>query len=398
MSPSQPNRSLNARQGTGTCSLPGFDKPPARALPCEDPVGFRDAVVEWFDAFGRQYPWRATQDPYAILVSEMMLQQTRIETVLERGYFERWMRRFPSVAELAIASDEEILKLWEGLGYYRRARHLREAARSVVSRHGGVFPQEPSVVRSLPGVGDYTVGAIMAFAFDRAAPMIDGNVARVLARLYDFDESIDDPSGKRRLSEWSGRLTDPGRARRFQSGLMEIGQRLCKVQRPLCWECPVAAFCRTRRPERLPVKGSGPGSRNWRNTWVISPTPGGECFSRWKMVPAVRACGACRRCGRRISRRQSPSSGSRMPSPGIGFGSTFMPCPRAQILRAMADGFCPTGWKSWRWPPHTAGLCASWVSRRGKPDSALVDLRHLEQLADLRGRVRVRAGSQRRIL
>jgi A/G-specific adenine glycosylase len=254
MSPSKPNRSLNARQGTGTCSLPGFDKPPARALPCEDPVGFRDAVVEWFDAFGRQYPWRATQDPYAILVSEMMLQQTRIETVLERGYFERWMRRFPSVAELAIASDEEILKLWEGLGYYRRARHLREAARSVVSRHGGVFPQEPSVVLSLPGVGDYTVGAIMAFAFDRAAPMIDGNVARVLARLYDFDESIDDPSGKRRLSEWSGRLTDPGRARRFQSGLMEIGQRLCKVQRPLCWECPVAAFCRTRRPEQLPVK------------------------------------------------------------------------------------------------------------------------------------------------
>lgn len=248
----QPNRRPAARQEAD--DLPGFGKPPCRELPTEDPDGFREAVVGWFDAVGRPYPWRETTDPYAILVSELMLQQTRVETVLERGYFERWMRRFPGVGELADAPDEEILKLWEGLGYYRRARHLREAARAVVSRHGGLFPRDPAEIRALPGVGDYTAGAILAFAFDRAAPMIDGNVARVLARLFDFSGSIEGPAGRRQLAEWSGRLTDPRRARRFQSGLMEIGQRLCKVRRPQCPDCPVAGFCAARAPDHLPVK------------------------------------------------------------------------------------------------------------------------------------------------
>jgi A/G-specific adenine glycosylase len=234
--------------------LPGFDKPTYQRLATESLQEFRDAVVEWFDATGREYPWRATTDPYAILVSELMLQQTRVETVLERRYFERWMQQFPTVAELATAPDEAILKAWEGLGYYRRARHLREAARSIVSEYRGVFPGEPAAIRSLPGVGEYTTGAILAFAYDRAAPMIDGNVARVLARLFDFSDSIDGPAGKRQLPEWSSRLADPLRARRFQSGLMEIGQRLCKAQRPLCWECPVSQFCASREPERLPVK------------------------------------------------------------------------------------------------------------------------------------------------
>ncbi len=252
MSQIDPTRLRPARQATDV--LPGFDKPPRQRFAIEALQEFRDAVVEWFDATGRAYPWRETTEPYAILVSELMLQQTRIETVLERRYFERWMQQFPTVAELANATDDAILKAWEGLGYYRRARHLREAARSIIAEHGGLFPSEPAAIRSLPGVGDYTAGALLAFAYDRAAPMIDGNVARVLARLFDFNGSINDPAGKRQLADWSSRLADPERARRFQSGLMEIGQRLCKAQRPLCWECPISSFCASRDPERLPVK------------------------------------------------------------------------------------------------------------------------------------------------
>lgn len=211
-------------------------------------------MVDWFDRTGRAYPWRATTDPYAILVSELMLQQTRIETVLERRYFERWMERFPDVGTLAVAADDEILKAWEGLGYYSRARHLREAARRIVTEHGGVFPSDPREIRGLPGVGEYTAGAVLAFAYDRAASMIDGNVARVLTRLFDYHESIDAPNGKRRLAEWSALLVDASRARRFQSGLMEIGQRICRARQPLCGQCPVADFCATREPEGLPVK------------------------------------------------------------------------------------------------------------------------------------------------
>jgi A/G-specific adenine glycosylase len=234
--------------------FPGFDKPLAARQPLDDVGAFRDAVVEWFDSVGRHYPWRATTDPYAILVSELMLQQTRIETVLERRYFERWMEQFPDVAALAVASDDQILKAWEGLGYYRRARHLRETARRVMADHGGTFPMEPEAIRQLPGVGDYTAGAVLAFAYDRPAAMIDGNVARVLARLFDFQQSVDDPPGKRQLQQWSERLVDPDRARRFQSGLMEIGQRICRSRQPVCWECPVAEFCLSRNPEALPVK------------------------------------------------------------------------------------------------------------------------------------------------
>jgi len=252
MSSSDPNRPPARRQATD--SFPGFDKPIASHDALEDVDAFRDAVIEWFDATGRHYPWRATTDPYAILVSELMLQQTRVETVLERRYFERWLEQFPDPATLAAASDDEILKAWEGLGYYRRARHLRETARRIVEDHGGVFPEEPELIRGLPGVGDYTVGAVLAFAFDRPAAMIDGNVARVLARLFAFRESVDDLPGKRQLRQWSERLVDPARARRFQSGLMEIGQRICRARQPLCWECPVAAFCATRTPEELPVK------------------------------------------------------------------------------------------------------------------------------------------------
>jgi len=212
--------------------------------------------VSWFSAHGRVYPWRLTRDPYAILVSEFMLQQTRIETVLEGRFFERWMARFPDAASLAAAADDEILKAWEGLGYYRRARHLRDAARHLVAHHAGRFPSSTDAIRKLPGVGDYTAGAVLAFAFDQAAPMVDGNVARVLARLFDDSTPLDEPVMKRRLAAWSGDLADPARARSFQSAIMELGQRICQPRRPACAACPVSAFCQTRAPEQLPRKAT----------------------------------------------------------------------------------------------------------------------------------------------
>lgn len=234
---------------------------PGKPVATEDPFGstqsFRDAVAGWFVREGRDFPWRRTSDPYRILVSELMLQQTRVETVLKRGYYERWLERFPDLETLAGAAEDDLLKAWEGLGYYRRARFLQAAARAIVERHGGQFPRDFAAVRALPGVGGYTAGAVMAFAFDEPAAMIDGNVGRVLARLFDYREPVDSGGGRQQLEDWSRRLVDPVNARQFQAGLMELGQTLCSARNPSCVACPVAKFCQTREPGALPVKREG---------------------------------------------------------------------------------------------------------------------------------------------
>ncbi|MBB5350902.1 A/G-specific adenine glycosylase [Haloferula luteola] len=219
----------------------------------DDPEGFRVALGDWFERHGRDYPWRRTQDPYAILVSEVMLQQTQIGTVLGKGFYGRFMERFPTVESLAGAGDEDLLKAWEGLGYYRRARFLREAARAVVSRHGGRFPESHEELLALPGVGKYTAGAVVSFAYNRKATVVDGNVARVLSRIVNFFGAVDGP-GLREIWEWAGELVDPRKPRIFNSALMELGQTLCRPGVPDCLECPVAKWCVTREPERLPVK------------------------------------------------------------------------------------------------------------------------------------------------
>ncbi|MCU0796531.1 MAG: A/G-specific adenine glycosylase [Akkermansiaceae bacterium] len=219
----------------------------------EDAAGFRGAVVKWFMAEGLDFPWRRTRDPYAVLVSEVMLQQTQIATVLGRGYYARFLDRFPDLPTLAAAGDEELLKAWEGLGYYRRARFLREAARAVMERHGGVFPSKPSEILALPGVGRYTAGAVASFAFGQAEPIVDGNIARVLMRLMDCEDPVDG-RGMARAWEWAEVLVDPKHPREFNSGLMELGQRLCRPGVPDCLSCPVSRWCRTREPAGLPIK------------------------------------------------------------------------------------------------------------------------------------------------
>jgi A/G-specific adenine glycosylase len=232
----------------------GMLKPRLKTDALKGRQGFRDALAEWFARCGKDYPWRRTREPYAILISEVMLQQTQIATVLGKGFYTRFLEAFPDLASLAKADDERLLKAWEGLGYYRRVRMLRETARAILAGHEGEFPSEIEALMKLPGVGRYTAGALRSFAFDLPAAVVDGNVARVLSRVMDFSSPVDDSAGQKQLWEWAGMLVDPVRPRTYNSALMELGQTFCRPGVPDCLGCPVAKFCKTRVPESLPVK------------------------------------------------------------------------------------------------------------------------------------------------
>lgn len=221
--------------------------------PCPDALSA--ALVAWFRKSGRDYPWRRTRDPYAILVSEVMLQQTQISTVLDRGYYARWLERFPDFETLASAREDEVLKAWEGLGYYRRARNLHRLAKEVMEKHGGVFPQDHAAILVLPGIGPYTAGAVASFAFGLPEPIVDGNVARVLSRIHNDATPVDSTTGVKLLWERAGALVrsadDP---RALNSALMELGQTCCIPAKPACDACPVRAHCHATEPAALPVK------------------------------------------------------------------------------------------------------------------------------------------------
>lgn len=220
---------------------------------------FQKALIDWFDENGRDYPWRRTDDPYAILVSELMLQQTRVATVLERRYFERWMKRFPNVEVLALADEAKVLKNWEGLGYYNRARNLQKAAKLICEEFDGSFPQKLSEILALPGVGRYTAGAVFSFAFDRRGVIVDGNVARVLSRIFAIEEPIDSSSGIEKIWKLADRLTPESDVRKYNSAIMEIGQRVCSRTQPCCLLCPISDWCSAYRrgiTETIPVKKS----------------------------------------------------------------------------------------------------------------------------------------------
>ena len=212
--------------------------------------------MEWFRSWGRDLPWRRTRDPYAILVSEIMLQQTQVATVVP--YFERWMARFPDAAALAAAPEQEVLHAWQGLGYYSRARNLQKAARKIVEELNGIFPRDPESIRTLPGVGRYTAGAVATFAFDASTPPVDGNIVRVVARLVDFWEPVDCGPGLEHIWEIAARWQPETGAGVFNEALMELGALVCAPRSPECLLCPVRTFCRARQPEALPVKRPRP--------------------------------------------------------------------------------------------------------------------------------------------
>ena len=214
--------------------------------------GFTETLVVWFAQHGRCYPWRETQDPWAILVSEVMLQQTTIPTVL--GRYNEWMRRFPNPEALAVAGEQEALRSWEGLGYYRRVRALQATARAVTEQYSGIFPRDEAALRALPGVGEYTAAAVLSFAFNEPAVLIDANVARVLARLYNDPTPIDTAAGKKLLRRRAEILLSRSNPRAYNSALMELGQTYCTSHSSLCESCPVRTFCRAKDPASLPVK------------------------------------------------------------------------------------------------------------------------------------------------
>ncbi len=207
----------------------------------------------WYRANARAFPWRRTRDPYAIWVSEVMLQQTRADTVVP--YYERWMAALPDVHSLASASEERVLSLWEGLGYYHRARNLRRAAREVVGRHGGRIPDDPAAFRALPGVGEYTAAAVLSIAFGRDLAVVDGNVRRVLCRIFTLDGAGNSGSGRRLLHRLAAELLPRGKAALHNQAMMELGAAVCTPRSPSCQACPLEPVCRARAagcPEAFP--------------------------------------------------------------------------------------------------------------------------------------------------
>lgn len=206
---------------------------------------FRGRLLRWFRRCARDLPWRRTRDPYAVWLSEIMLQQTQVATV--EGYFARFLARFPTIGALARADEQDVLRLWEGLGYYRRARQLHRAARIVVSEHGGQFPRDMESVRRLPGIGRYTAGAILSIAFDRREPILEANTQRLLSRLAAYRGDPSSGEGQRLLWQLAELLLPHRHTGQFNQALMELGSQVCTPRAPRCGECPVAILCEARR-------------------------------------------------------------------------------------------------------------------------------------------------------
>ena len=206
----------------------------------------RKALLEWYERSRRDLPWRRSRDPYAIWVSEIMLQQTRVAVVVER--YEAFMARFPTVAALARASEQDVLALWSGLGYYRRARMLHKAAQAIVADRGGVMPEKAADLRALPGVGGYTSAAIASIAHGEPVAVVDGNVERVLCRLagWDANGGRGTVDLRNRIEAMAAHLLDPGEPGDFNQAVMELGALVCLPRNPQCLVCPLSASCKTR--------------------------------------------------------------------------------------------------------------------------------------------------------
>jgi A/G-specific adenine glycosylase len=216
-----------------------------------DGAAFRSAVQHWYLKNGRDLPWRRTRDPYAILVSEFMLQQTQVAAVVP--YYHRWLQRFPTFASLALAGESDVLHAWEGLGYYNRARSLHAAAKAVVRDHGGILPNDPDTIRALPGIGRYTANAVVTFAFDAAVPIVEANTGRLLSRLTNMREPIDTIGGREALWRAARALVPQKHAGTYNSALTDLGALICG-RVPKCNICPVRRSCRAPDPQNLPRK------------------------------------------------------------------------------------------------------------------------------------------------
>lgn len=220
-------------------------------------------LLSWYAANARALPWRSDPTPYRVWISEIMLQQTRVEAA--KPYFERFVREVPDLPALAALPEERLLKLWEGLGYYSRARNLKKAAQTVMERYGGSLPADVRELRSLPGIGEYTAGAVASIGFGLPEPAVDGNVLRVAARLCASRRDAADPAGKRELAEKLRKVYPPGHAGEFTQALMELGATVCIPNgEPLCDRCPLSSLCegkKTGRAASFPVKTPKPARK-----------------------------------------------------------------------------------------------------------------------------------------
>jgi len=224
-----------------------------------EPVAFAESLLAWYGDQGRELPWRQTRDPYRIWLSEIMLQQTGVAAVIP--YYQHFLERYPHVAALAAAPIEEVVDLWAGLGYYSRARNLHATAGQIVARFHGHFPATLEELQSLPGVGRSTAGAIAALAFEKRAPILDGNVRRILCRLFAWQEDPATAVAQRQLWEWADHLTPATRVHDYTQAIMDLGATVCLPRNPRCSDCPVGRFCRAQTlglekllPRRRPSK------------------------------------------------------------------------------------------------------------------------------------------------
>ncbi len=223
-------------------------------------ASFRRALTAWYRKAARDLPWRRTRDPYAVLVSEFMLQQTQVARVLE--YYEPFLERYPTIGHLARSRPAAVREAWDGLGYYRRAANLHRLAREVVARHGGVLPREPEELRRLPGVGAYTAGAVATFAYERPAAAVDTNVARVLGRVFLGKDGVKGAAGAKAVAGLAETL-QPRRGKAawtFNQALMELGALVCSARAPKCGACPVRRSCAWYRGQRRVSSPRGAGT------------------------------------------------------------------------------------------------------------------------------------------
>ncbi len=244
------------------------------ATAADDPTTWRREfhrrLRHWYRGNARDLPWRRTRDPYAIWVSEIMLQQTQVATVI--GYFDRFLAEFPDIASLAAATEEKVLRLWEGLGYYRRARQMNHAAQVIVEQHGGVFPSDALTVRALPGIGRYTSGAILSIAFDAREPILEANTIRLLARLSVYRGDPTSTDGQQRLWALAEELLPQRGAGEVNQALMELGSQVCTPRAPRCSECPVSSLCRAFArglQDRIPAMRKKPTAEAMREAAVV---------------------------------------------------------------------------------------------------------------------------------
>jgi A/G-specific adenine glycosylase len=250
--------------------------------PIRQPAALRRALAAWYRRHARDLPWRRDPSPYAVLVSEFMLQQTQVATVVP--YFARWLARFPDFATLAAAEERDVLALWQGLGYYARARQLHRTAREIVARFGGTCPRTVAELATLPGLGRYAAAAVAAFAFDACVPVVEANIARVLARLLELRTPIDTAAGQRALWAAATALLPARGGRTHTAALMELGALVCTPRAPRCAACPIRAHCAARAPATLPVKKPRPPSRPLEEpcAWIVRR---GRCLLEYQAGP-----------------------------------------------------------------------------------------------------------------